>query len=420
MPETLPTPSPLASRFALDPAVCFLNHGSFGACPREVLEAQRAIRDRMEAEPIRFFVRDFEGLMDEARAALGEFLRCDWRDLAPVPNATVAVATVLDHVVDSGWLGPGDDILTNEHEYPACQNNIRRAARRAGAKVVSAPIPFPCPGPGAVIDAILEKVTARTRLALLSHVTSPTGLVLPVEALVRELESRGVRTLIDGAHAPGMVPALNLGTLGASYYTANCHKWICSPKGSAFLYVRRELQEADGGFRPLALSNNAEKPKPGRAPFLTEFEYVGTSDYTPFMSIPAAIRAMGAMLPGGWPAVMRHNHELCLRGRDVILAALGVPAAAPDEMIGSICTIILPPHPPAVREKLMARKSIYHDALQDAVLERWGVQVPFWGLAGKPDRFVRISAQMYNSPGQYEHLARAVGSELERERRIQV
>lgn len=415
MAMNFPSPGPLAERFVLDPAVCFLNHGSFGACPREVLAAQQRLRDRMEAEPIKFFVEDYERLVDEARRALAGFVKCDWRDLAPIPNATVAVATVLDNLVDSGWISPGDELLINEHEYPACQNSFRRAARRAGAKVVTTAIPFPCPGPSAVIDAVLSKVTGKTRVALLSHVTSPTGMVLPVDKLVPELESRGVRTLVDGAHAPGMVATLDLTELNPSYYTANCHKWICSPKGSAFLYVRRDLQEGEGGFRPLALSNNAEKPKAGRSQFLTEFDYVGTSDYTAFLSIPEAIRVMGGMLPGGWPEVMAHNHALCLRGRDIVCAELGIAPPAPDEMIGSISTMILPEHPAALREKLMKRRSVYHDAIQDRMLANHRIQAPFWGLAGKPERFVRISAQVYNTPAQYEYLARAIKEELAKE-----
>jgi isopenicillin-N epimerase len=368
----------------------------------------------MEAEPIRFFVEEFMELMDTARKALGGFLSCNWQDFAPIPNATIAVATVLDSLVDSGRIAPGDELLINEHEYPACQNNFRRAARRAGAKVVTASLPFPCESPAAAADALMDRVTSKTRLVLLSHVTSPTGIILPVESLVRELNSRGIHTLVDGAHAPGMVESLNLGTLGAAFYTANCHKWICSPKGSAFLYVREDLQAE---VRPLALSNNAEKPKAGRSQFLTEFDFQGTADYTAFMAIPKAIEFMSSLLPGGFIEVMRRNHALCIEGRNIVCSELGIKPTAPDSMLGSICTMILPPHDEATRARIMLRPSRYHDAIQDEMLRKYRIQVPFWGLAGKPERFLRISAQVYNSVEQYRYLAGAVKDLLAAERK---
>jgi isopenicillin-N epimerase len=279
--------------------------------------------------------------------------------------------------------------------------------------VVVADIPFPIRSAQEAADAIMAKVTPRTKLAMLSHVTSSSGLILPIESIVPELERKDIRTLIDGAHAPGMIP-VDLSALGASYYTANCHKWICSPKGSAFLYVRHDLHP---GFRPLALSNDAEKPKAGRAQFLTEFEYVGTNDMTAFYAIPDAIRVMGGMLEGGFASVMRHNRELCLRGRDIICKRLGIEPAAPDAMLGTICTMILPPHPPELRARLAARPTKYHDALWDRLLETWRLQVPVWTVAQTGHRTCRISAQLYNSVEQYEYLAEALASELEAERR---
>jgi len=407
---TLPRPSPLAEHWSLDPAVCYLNHGSFGATPRSVQRAQQGFRDRLENEPVKLFVHDHQGLMDDTRRALGAFLHCLPESLALMPNASHAVATVLDNVT----FARGEEIVINAQEYPACQNAVRRAARRAGAVVTHADIPFPIASPDQVVAAYLAAVTPRTRLALVSHVTSPTGLVFPVERLVAELHSRGVNTLVDGAHAPGMIPTLNLAALKPAYYTANCHKWVCSPKGSAFLYVRPDLQS---GFRPLVLSNHAEKPRPDRSQFLTEFDYLGTQDYTALYSIPPAIEAMAGIV-SGWPEVMSRNHDLCLRARSMLCEQWGVTAPAPRSMIGSIATIILPGHDAERRERLMRRATRHHDALQDNLIARWGIQVPVWGLAGKPERFLRISAQLYNSMDQYEYLARAVLAELDEERRL--
>lgn len=403
-----PRPSSFIAHWSLTSDVAFLNHGSFGATPRAVQEEQSRWRERLEREPVSFFVEHHEGVMDATRDALAAFLGCSWRDLALLPNATIAANTVMNNLA----LSPGDELLMSEQEYPACQNTVRHYASRSGAGVVYAPVPFPIASADEVVEAYLSRVTPRTRLALISHVTSPTGLVMPVERLVPELARRGVRTFVDGAHAPGMIPSLNLGTLGADYYTANCHKWVCSPKGSAFLYVREGLQE---GFRPLAISNNAEKTRPGRSRFLVEFDYQGTQDYTALYAIPSAIREM-ARIGGSWRGVMDHNRAMCVRARGMLCEAWGVRAPAPESMIGSIATIVLPPHDEDRRERLMRRPTKYHDALQDALLTKWRIQVPVWGLAGKSGRFLRISSQLYNSWEQYEYLAEAVREELAAER----
>ncbi len=408
----LPIPSPLARHWSLDPGVVYLNHGSFGATPTAVLAAQQGYRDRMEREAVRFFVEYLPGAMDRARAALARFLNADAGSIAPITNATIAIATVLDNLVRRGRLNEGDELLTNAHEYPACQNNLRRAARDARCAVVSAEIPFPCPGPDAVVDSVLAKVTSRTRVVLLSHVTSPTGLVLPVGALVPELHRRGVITIIDGAHAAGMIDGLDLGALAPCFYTSNCHKWICSPKGSAFLHVREDFRD---DFRPLVLSNNAESPQPGRDLFRTEFDYQGTADLTALLAIPDALEFMPTLLPGGWPEIIRHNHDLCLRARNVLCQRWGVAPTAPDFMVGSICTLVLPK---------TAKPMLPGDdpasafpPLQQRLMKRHSIQVPVWSVPGRAERTLRISAQLYNSIEQYGYLAEAVAEELAREGR---
>jgi isopenicillin-N epimerase len=254
---TLPSPSDLAKHWTLDSDVVFLNHGSFGACPRAVLERQSELRARLEREPVRWFIETLDPLMDEARAAAAAFVSCPTEDLVFVPNATQAVATVLLNLEPT--LKPGDEMLATVHEYPACLNNLRRIAARTGAKLVNVAIPFPLTSPDQVTQAVLSAVTPRTRLALVSQVTSPSGLILPVEQIVPDLERRGIPVILDGAHAPGMTPRADLSLLRPSYYTANFHKWVCSPKGSAILHVRSDRQR---DFRPWCLSNNAEKPKP--------------------------------------------------------------------------------------------------------------------------------------------------------------
>lgn len=408
--RAFPSPSALAKHWRLNPEVVYLNHGSFGACPAEVLEAQSRYRAMMELEAVDFFTGRLEGLLDEARRSLAGFLNCGAGELALLPNATIAVATVLRNLK----LRPGDEILVNDHEYPACRHNFQRAAEEAGATLVVASLPFPVRSEAELIEPILAKVTGRTRIALLSHVTSPTAIVLPVERLCAELEKRGVLTLVDGAHAPGFVP-VDLGKMRPAFYTANCHKWICSPKGSAFLYVREDLRE---GFRPLALSNNAVSGRPGRDRFLVDFDYVGTQDYTAVIAIADALRHMAGLVEGGWPEIMRRNRTLALEARDLLCRELGVEPPVPDSMLGPMCTLILPPHEEARRERLMRRPTRYHDALWDRLRDEHRIETPIWGLAGRPHRFVRISAQLYNALGQYEYLAGALKAELARERTL--
>jgi isopenicillin-N epimerase len=412
--KSLPSPSSLFHHWQLDPSLVFLNHGSFGACPRAVLDAQRRYRDQMEAEPIAFFVKHSDGLLDAARASLATFLHCRTDDLVYVPNATFAVATVLTCI--EPLLKPGDRLLTNSHEYPACQHNLRRTAQRTGTIIDSADLPFPVQDPAEITQRILDQVTPRTKLALLSAVTSPTGLALPIRDLVPELERRGVMVLLDAAHAPGMLPDFDLDALGASFSTANNHKWLCTPKGSAFLHVRADRQSH---IRPLILSNFAERGKPNRPQFITDFDFIGTADYTPYFTTKDAIDFMPTIIPGGWPEVMRRNHDLVLRGRDILCRALNVEPPAPDSMIGCISSILLPRHDPERAIRLAARPSTYHDALQDILLHEHKIQVPLWSVPGTPPgatRLIRISAQLYNSIAQYEYLAECLRHELERER----
>jgi isopenicillin-N epimerase len=381
--------------WTLDPAITFLNHGSFGACPTPILEYQAELRARMERQPVQFFVRDLEGLLDEARAELAAFLRVQPETLAWVPNATAGVNAVLR----SMELRPGDELLTTDHEYNACRNALEFVAARAGARVVVARVPFPVSGGGEAAAAILARVTDRTRLALLDHVTSQTALVLPITELVTALQTRGIDTLVDGAHAPGMLD-LNVGSIGAAYYTGNCHKWLCAPKGAAFLHVRADRQTA---VRPTSVSHGANSPRRDRSRFLMEFDWTGTDDPTACLSVPAAIRFIGSLLPGGWPAVRDHNRRLVIAGRRVLCDALGQAPPCPESMIGSIASVPLPDgsaDPPA--------SALYADPLQDELLAAWQVEVPVIPWPAPPKRLVRISAQLYNDMSDYRRLAEAL------------
>ncbi len=381
--------------WSLDPRIAFLNHGSFGAAPSPVLEAQDRLRERLEAEPVRFFTRELETLLDDARAALAAFIGAPAEDLAFVPNATTGANAVLRSLP----FASGDEILVTDHAYGACRNAADFVAGRAGARVVVARVPFPIRSADEVVDAVLGQVTPRTRLALLDHVTSPTALVMPIERLVAALADRGVDTLVDGAHAPGMV-ALDLGAVGAAYYTGNCHKWLCAPKGAGFLHVRRDRQAV---VRPTVISHGATSPRADRSRFLLEFDWTGTHDPTAYLCVPEAIRVLGAAVPGGWPALRVRNQRLALEARGVLTRALGVPPPAPDTMIGSMVALPLPG-----ADQPSAALPPPFDPLQDALLERFATEVPVFPWPAPPRRLVRVSCQIYNGIEQYERLAGAL------------
>jgi isopenicillin-N epimerase len=393
--------SPYASHWFLDPAVSFLNHGSFGATPRPILAAQQRWRDRLERQPVRFFARELEPLLDEARTALADFIGAPAADLVFVPNATAGVNAVLRSLS----LAAGDELLTTDHAYNACRNTLEYVAGRSGARVVAARVPFPLESPEQVVEAVLEGVTSRTRLALIDHVTSPTGLVFPIKRLVRQLSARGVDSLVDGAHAPGMVP-LRVAEIGAAYYVANCHKWLCAPKGAGFLHVRPDRQP---GIHPTAISHGLSAPLRGRSRFHLEFDWTGTDDPTPYLCVPEAIRFLEGILPGGWPALMAHNHALAVAARQALCEALEIEPPCPESMLGALAALPLPdgsPEPPA--------SSLYLDPLQDELLQHFGIEVPVVPWPAPPRRLVRISAQVYNDIGEYERLARALSALLRR------
>ncbi|HEV2005453.1 MAG TPA: aminotransferase class V-fold PLP-dependent enzyme [Candidatus Limnocylindrales bacterium] len=388
------------SPWRLDPEFTFLNHGSFGACPVPVLEYQRSLIDRLEARPIQFLDRDLLELMDGARREVATFIGADPDGLVVVPNATAGVVTVLRSL----RFRSGDELLTTDHEYNAILTALQAVAEDQRAVVVRAAIPLPVRHPEEIVEALLSAVTPRTRIAVVSHVTSPTGIVLPIETIVRELDRLGVDTVVDAAHSPGMVH-VDLAALNAAFWTGNGHKWLCGPKGSGVLHIREDRRDR---IRPLVTSHGRNDPRTDRSRLRKEFDWQGTLDPTAFLALPEAIRVVGALDPGGWAGLMAANRATALTARVQLQAALGVEPIAPDELIGSMAAVRLP----------TLTSDADAAALNLALSDEDRIEVPITGWPVRGARqtvsdppsavFVRVSAQRYNEPVDFGRLAHAL------------
>ena len=390
----------IMSFWRLDPDVIHLNHGSFGATPGPVLEEQRRLREAMESNPTRWFLADYQPALDEARSKVAGFVGTDPAGLAFVNNATEGVNSVLRSL--EADLKPGDEIVVTDHEYNACRNAAMVTAARTGARVVPAAIPFPLQSAREVTDSILDVVTDRTRLLMVDAVTSPTALVFPLEEIVAALEPE-VQVLVDAAHAPGMID-FDLTALGASYVTANCHKWMCAPKGSAILYVREDRRDR---IYPAVISHGYNGGWPAEGGHLhTQFDWTGTDDPTAWLATPAALDAMAGLQPDGWDGIRRSNRELCLAGRDMLIELLGTETPAPDSMIGAISSVPLPRTP--------SEGGTIFNPLMKTLRDRWHIEVMVMSWPDPSASLLRISTQQYNSIEDLERLVEAVAAELDK------
>jgi len=380
----------------LDPAVAHLNHGSFSAVPIPVLEAQDRWRRRWEADTTEFVLNCWEPALDQSRLALAEVVGSRPENLVFVANATAGV----NIVVRSQEFARGDQILTTTHAYNACRNVLDHVAARSGAEVVVVAVPFPLSDASEVTESITAAATTRTRLALIDHITSATGLVLPIADIVTRLEAADIPVLVDGAHGPGMVP-LGLEGLGASYYTGNNHKWLSAPKGSGFLWVRADRQE---DLTPMTISHGHNDPRTDRPRLHLLFDYPGTVDVTAHLALPDAITFLSALHPEGLPGLMAANRDLALRERDRLLDLLGIEAPAPPEMIGALASV---PLPPAAGESEHAMSELARKLRQEYL-----IQVPVFFWPTPPERLLRISAAPYNDEADYDRLLSALAIEL--------
>ena len=370
----------LRSHFLLDERLCFLNHGSFGACPKSVLEAQSAWRAQMERDPIRFMVRTLPEALRAQAEELGELLGARGEDVAFVENATTGVNSVLRGLE----LSAGDEILVLSHVYPAVNNTISYLAERHGCRVVRVALPVPLLSPDAVVEAVAASLSPRTRIAVLDHVTSFSAAVLPVSSMIKRCHANGTPVLIDGAHAPGMIP-LNLKELNADYYVGNCHKWLWAPKGCAFLYASPEVQ---GNLHPTAVSLREAEGFP------FSFDWTGTKDPSAFLALGAALEFHNWL---GGAAVADYNHTLVVSASEQLGESLGWECPVPAHMTGSIRALRIPGTDDATREDAIA----LHDYLADT----HHIEVLVHAHDGL---WVRLSAQVYNVLGDYAALLAAL------------
>lgn len=375
----------LAAEFMLDPAIAFLNHGSFGARPRKVLEAQNIRRAEFEARPIEWLDRRRHDMISRAKQKLGAFLGMTPQNFGFVTNATGGINAVLRSL----RFNPNDELLTTNHVYNAVRQTMKYLAQQAGAVYVEAAVPLPLRSPQEVVKAICAAITDRTRLLLLDHITSPTAVIFPVREIVELCNERGIDVLIDGAHAPGMLP-LNVEELGVAYYAGNLHKWVCAPPGAAFIWARPDKQD---GIHPPIISHFLNES------FVAEFNWQGTRDITSWLSVEEALDYFASL---GWPRVKSHNHQMAVWVQQMLCAKWSVEPATPldGSMIGSMATVPLP------AQEMLKSKFGEFKSLQAAIYDRYRIEVPVVDWGGR--WWVRPCCQIYNSPQQYERLASAV------------
>jgi isopenicillin-N epimerase len=370
--------------FLLRDGVIFLNHGSFGACPRPVFDAYQRWQLELERQPVDLLGRRFASEMAEARRTLAAYVGAEADDLVYVTNAT----TGLNAVAKSLPLKPGDEVLASDQEYGALDRTWRFVCEARGARYVRAPVDIPVQSQADVVDAIWDGVTARTRVLFLSHITSPTGIIFPVAELTAKARESGILSVIDGAHAPGQIP-VRLDELGADFYAGNCHKWMMAPKGAGFLHARRDVQAL---VEPLVVSWGWRSDRPGPSRFIDYHEWQGTRDISAFLSVPIAVRFMEEH---DWADVSEASHELLSTVRSRIADELGLPPATVDsrDLYAQMTGFLLSDLDPG--------------ALQTRLRDEFSIEIPVIEFDGRST--LRVSVQGYNTKSDLDALVDALG-----------
>jgi isopenicillin-N epimerase len=374
----------LRGQWMLKPGTFFLNHGSFGALPRVVFDAQNAWRQRIEAEPVEMIGRRMNDFLDAAKIPIGKQFGMNPADFGFVTNATDGINAVLRSLS----LSPGDELLTTNHVYHAIRQAMKLIARQVGATCREISIPTPVKSSDEIRDIVLNAISTKTKLLVIDHVTSPTALVFPLKQIVTGCREKGVEVLADGAHAPGMLP-LDVQDIGATYYAANLHKWICAPKGTAFLWVSQDRQSR---IHPTVISHFLDEG------FTKEFAWQGTRDFSSWLSTPTALDFLNDL---GFEKVMSHNHQLATWAQQLLSKAWDTQPLSPldGSLLGSMATVPLP----ATLNQLQGPAV---QALQQQLYTEFQIETPLVNWAGQ--QMLRVSCQLYNQPHEYEHVAATI------------
>jgi isopenicillin-N epimerase len=379
------TMSTLKEQFLLDPNIIFLNHGSYGAAPKPVFEAYQKWQLRLERQPVLFLGREFNQLMQDARSALGVYLNAAANELVFIPNATHGV-NIIAH---SLHLAPGDEILTTDHEYGACDFTWDFICSKTGARYIHQPIPLPVRSKEEIVAQFWQGVTPRTRVIYFSHITSATALRLPVEEICQRARNAGILTVVDAAHSPGQIP-VDLSALGADVATGNCHKWMLAPKGAAFLYVRRDLQHL---VEPLVVSwgFQAAPEFTTGSRFVDFMQWTGTRDPAPYLTVPAAIQFMREQ---DWENVRLNCHRLLRQAIERVCDLTDLQPLYPleSDFYSQMGIAPLPPCDPAV--------------LKSRLYDEYRVEIPV--IQWQDRQFIRISIQGYNDQSDVDVLVDAL------------
>ncbi len=375
-------------QFLLDPNVIFLNHGSFGACPRPVFEVYQRWQRELENQPVEFLGRRAHSLLFETRQSLGGFIGTHADNLIFTPNATTAINIVARSI----QLGDQDEVLASDHEYGAMDRTWRFLARKHGFRYINQPVAVPVRSSEEMIEQLWSGVTERTRILFLSHITSPTALTFPVREICQRARECGILTIIDGAHCIGQMD-LDLDSLGADFYTSNAHKWLCAPKGSAFLYARPALQHL---VEPLIVSWGYESEAPSDSPFQDLFDWIGPCDISAYLSIPAAIEFQTRY---HWSEVRAACHHLASKLRHQLQNQIGLHPIYPDSDLfySQMMSMQLP-------------KDTDLEALKSTLYDRYRIEIPL--IAWNDLKLLRFSIQAYNSPADGLALVEALSHEL--------
>ena len=383
----------IKNHWAFREGTVYLNHGSFGACPLPVLDEREKLLRWIESDPMEFMLSEYYPFQASAIDRVESFTGAESGSVAFVENSTVGVNTILSNLP----VKPGEGILVTDHEYFDSMNSLRVHAEHKAASIQIVNLPFPVLSEDQILEAFAEAVDSTTKFALIDHIVSATGMILPLKRIIDLLAGMGVKTVVDGAHGPGQVP-LCLSELGCLAYVGNCHKWICSPRSAAVLYVNPDFQK---DFLPLPISHLPDEFDTDLSPFQIQFRWNGTPDPTPALLVPFTLDFMESLNEDGWSGIMQENRDKVLKARKTLCSALNTKPSCPDSMVGSMACIHLEGYKPDV-----SRKPDAIDPLQRWLKSEKGIVVPI--MAAKTRTLMRVSSQLYNSPDEYQYLAEAL------------